>query len=132
MRAEEPGITNNEIAKRLGISPGTLNNYVTRAAAEGWLKFDDPLSRVEYEIVPQVTKNLLKFLKEGDKTVTIETAKGTIFKTYQESKGITAAPTTILALRLETPEGDFQMVSGKIVGQPKVALEIKDITKDNE
>lgn len=104
----------------MGISPRTLNGLIYQASKEGWLVFEDPLSTIEFDIIPQVVKNLKKFLAEEDKTVTIETAKGTVFKQYQEHKGVSDAPQTILALKIEQIEGDGpKMIAGHVVGKPK-------------
>lgn len=128
LRATEPGISNKEVARRLGISDRTLNGHIYRASKEGWLVFDDPLLAIEYEILPKVTANLNHFLDIKDRTVTIETAKGTLFKAYQDSKGMSDAGHTILALKIETSsttpnkegviEGEVvRAVVGEIVGK---------------
>ena len=125
-RSEEPGITNNEIAQRLGILPHSLNTLITKAKKEGWLVFEDPMLRLEHEIIPKTIDNLNHFLDAKDKQVTIETAKGTIFKQFQEAKGISDAPKTILALKFEKPEGlEPVVVTGTIVGKPR-KIEIDD------
>ena len=117
IRAAEPGIKQFDIAKKMGISASTLSGYVYRATKAGWLIFDDPLERIEHEIIPKVVDNLNFFLDAKDKTVTIETAKGTIFKQYQDSKGISDAPQTILALKIETIGVDDQkIIEGHVVG----------------
>lgn len=124
LRRVDPSLTNAECAKQMGISPGTMNNYIYRAQREGWLKFTEPLSRLEHEIIPQTLDNLAFYLsKEGgrDKQVTIETAKGMIFKQYLDSKGINEAPQTILALKIETVENaSAKPGSGHVVGAPRV------------
>jgi hypothetical protein len=122
MRNEEPGITNKEIAERLSIHPRYLSTLIWRASKEGWLKFDDPMNVIEYRLIPKVTENLEYYLNKRDKTVTLETAKGTIFKQYQESKGISDAPQTVLALKIEggAPRGEeIKAVLGQIVGKPR-------------
>ncbi len=119
LRALDPDITQVEAARQIGMSRRHLQNVIQRAAQEGWLKFEDPLNRLEYVVVPKVVDNLEKFLAEGDKTTTIETAKGTIFKQYQESKGISDASQTILALRIEPADGDVKVITGQIVGKPR-------------
>lgn len=124
LRQQEPGITNIEASKRMGLAPNTLTGYITVARKEGWLTFTDPMSRIEHEIIPQVIDNLSYYLsKEGgrDKQVTIETAKGTVFKQYQESKGISDAPQTVLALKIETLDhAQVKAVSGHVVGKARV------------
>lgn len=131
LRISEPGITNKEIAARLRINPKTLSRTIYNATAEGWLVFDDPLDQIEYETIPKVVRNLNKFLDEGDKQVTIEAAKGTIFKSYQDSKGISEGINTVLSLKLETPAGDISVMSGKVVGRPKMDIEVVDVGKES-
>lgn len=126
MRVAEPGITNIEIARRMGILPATLNNYIYVARKAGWLEFSDPLLRLEHEIIPKTIDNLNSFLDAKDKQVTIEVAKGTIFKMFQESKGISEAPKTILALKIEMPpaaEGMVKVATGMVVGTPRMVID---------
>lgn len=85
----------------------------------------DPLARIEYDIIPQTLDNIAFYLsKEGgrDKQVTLETAKATIYKQYQESKGISDAPQTVLALKIDMGDPDgpqLKAVAGSIVGAPR-------------
>lgn len=120
LKAANPALTKTEAAKMLGLSPRTLQTILYRAAKEGWLKFEDPLARIEYKIIPKVLDNIEHMLNEGNERVTLETAKGTVFRQYQESKGISDGASNVLALKIETPPGmDIQVVSGKIVGKPR-------------
>lgn len=120
MRALEPNITIKEAARRMGLVPHSLSALIYRANKAGWLKFEDPLSTIEYEIIPKAIDNLNHFLDKRDKTVTIETAKGTIFRQFQESKGISEAGQTVLALKIEPSEStDIKVVAGHIVGKPR-------------
>jgi transposase-like protein len=131
MRAVDPDLTVGEVAKRLGLSAAYLQNTIRQAAKEGWLVFEDPISQLEFEITPKVIRNLHKFLDEGDRQVTIETAKGTLFKQYQEAKGVDDAPKTILALRIEQPDTNhpIKVVSGTIVGKPRQLAEVSSIDR---
>ena len=123
-RAVEPDITTKEVAERLGISTRVLNRHLLRARKEGWLQFEDPLERIEFEIVPKVIDNLSHFLDQQDKQVTIETAKGTIFKQYQESKGLVENNVTVLALKIEKPmDGEPKVVAGTVVGRGRIIEE---------
>ena len=121
LKNSEPGITNTEIARRIGIHRGHLQALLARATAEGWLRFDDPLSRLEHEIIPKAMDNLSVLLKNQDKTATLETMKGTAFPAYRESKGISDAPQTVLALKIEAipSDPDTKVLSGTIVGKPR-------------
>lgn len=124
LRSAESGITNTEIARRMGISRVTLQRMLTRATQEGWLKFTDPLARVEHEIIPKTLDNMTKFLNEGDRTVTIEAFKSTIARQYLESKGVSDAPQTVLALKIEAADPEqVKFIGGTVVGKPK---ELKD------
>lgn len=121
MRAKEPGITNAEVARRLGIQPGTMNTILTRARREGWLVIEDPLDKIQFDIIPQIVENLDHFLKAKDKTVTIEAAKGVVFPTYRESRGIVENKVTVLGLQIQLPENNHIVESkGRVVGQPKI------------
>jgi transposase len=130
MRALEPEITLAEAAKRMGIAKSTLVTLIQRANKAGWLKFDDPLSRMEHEIVPKVVDGLKKLLDEGDRQTIIETAKGTIFKQYQDAKGLnTQQAQTILAIKFDIPTGEMvkQVASGVVVGRPRfIEGEVED------
>ncbi len=120
IRATDPEITNVEICKRMGIAKNNLYRHIRIAVAEGWLKFTDPMERMEHHIVPKVLKNLERFLDEGDRTVTIEAAKGTIFNTYKERNSTQAPQATILALKIETTTPDnIKITTGTILGRPK-------------
>ena len=124
LRAQNPAISIAEAAKVMGVAPRALESYVYRASKAGWLKFDNPLSRIEYKIIPKVLDNIEAMLDEGNERVTLETAKGTIFRQYQEFKGVSDNTTNVLALRIEAPPGmDIQVVSGKIVGKPRFSEE---------
>lgn len=127
LRGQTPDITLTDAAKEIGIAPRTLASYVRDAAKEGWLQFSNPLEKLEHKVIPQAVDNLLEFLEAKDKQVTIEVARGTIFKSYQESQGMNKAPQTILALHIETvpQEGvNIGVIEGKILGRPKQILEI--------
>ena len=122
LRAKDPDISNSECARQMGIHRTTLNVHIQNAVREGILKFNDPLSRIDHEIIPKTLDNLSSFLDERDKTVTVEVAKGTIFKAYQESKGISQVPKTILAIKIEALPGvtdGTKVVGGHIVGKPR-------------
>lgn len=123
-KQQYPKMTNIDIAEKMGIAVSHLNTLLHRARKAGWLRFDDPYSRIEHELIPKVMDNLSEFLDKKDKIVTLETAKNTVFKVYQERQGVQAAPNTVLAIKIETPKpGEEPAVTGVIIGQ---AREVKD------
>jgi len=121
LRYANPQFTMAQIAEKMGISRNTLYGIISKATKEGWLRFDDPMDRIENEIIPKTLDNLSHFLDSKDRTVTIETAKGTIFKQFQESKGVGDNKPMILALKIETaaPIEQSMVVEGNIVGKAK-------------
>lgn len=123
LRMLEPNITAKEAASRLGIPHLTLNQYIHRATKEGWLKFDDTLDRLEFQIIPKIMDGYEALLAEGDKTAVIEGMKGTAFKLYQEAKGVKDVQQTVLSLKMETPTAEAKVVLGTIVGRPKYSDE---------
>lgn len=118
-RSTEPGITNVEIARRLGLSTATLNTILSKARRSGLLKTDDPLTKIELDLIPKAVENLQDFLDAKDKKVTIEFAKGVLFPAYRESKGIQENNTTILGIKIELPEDGAVQRRGAISGTPR-------------
>jgi len=127
LRTIEPEITNTESARRMGITRQYLQKVIRLGAREGWLVFDDPLQRVEHLIIPKVVDNLNAFLDAKDRQVTLEVAKGTLFKQFQESKGLAqGGNVTVLALKIELPQTEnaqLEIVEGQIVGRPKIDID---------
>jgi hypothetical protein len=104
----------------MGISYRTLHRDLVIAKNANLITFDDQLERIEFEVIPKTVDNLLYFLEAKDKTVTIETAKGTVFRQFQDSKGISDNQQTMLCLKIEQPDGsEVKVVTGHIVGKPK-------------
>lgn len=132
MRTKDPSITMRQASLNLGLSQGYIAATVAQAVKEGWLRFDDPLERIEHQIIPRTLDNLTQMLAEGNEKVTIETAKGVVFPIYRESKGVTEAPQTILALKIEgIPQGEGPMIfKGEVVGQGRAVLPLPKETDD--
>lgn len=137
LRAMHPELKTAEIARKLGLPPNTLYSYISRAVKLGMLKFDDPISRLDYEIAPKVLDNLNTYLDQKDKAVTIEAAKGILFPAYKEAKGINEDQNrNVIAIKFEFPSsgsdpigtapGSTKAISGQVVGRPK-SLPVIDI-----
>lgn len=129
-----PNETMTGLAEKMGIDRRHLHRIIKEGQEAGILIFDDPLDRIEHEIVPKVVDNLNHFLDLKDRAVTIEAAKGTIFRAYQDAKGIIESQQTILALKIEQPDGsDVKILTGHIVGRPKeLANSIIDLDPSHE
>ena len=127
LKASDPKMSNKDIAATIGIAPKTLDNTLAKARKEGWLTFTDPLNELRYGMIPKIADNLNLFLDARDKQVTIEAAKATLFRQYQVEEGIQDSPTTILALKIELPDGytaaDLPKPKGVIIERPNTFTE---------
>lgn len=133
LNAQYPNATRTEIAERMGVARSQLYRYIKEGQEAGLLRFDDPIEKLENEIIPKVVDNLNYFLDAKDKTVTIETAKGTIFKQFQEARGLNENNQTVLALKIEQPDGqEIKIMTGHIVGRPKELVDPIVTEQDDE
>lgn len=130
MRTAEPSITNAECARRMGLQPNSLSSILSKAVKEGWLKFEDPLERIEHEIIPMTLDNISEMLAQKNEKITIETAKATVYPQFRESKGISHTPQTVLAIKIEqapaNPDGQVIVVTDQIVGKPLTFADDKE------
>lgn len=124
-KAIEPKLTHADAAARLDIAPQTLTNLIHEATKAGWLQFRDPMAELEYEIIPEANRRVKAAILGGDTDTAVKLSQATIWKQYAASKGaIDTAPTTVLALKIEMPQGvdasNLPTIKGVIVGQPRV------------
>ena len=129
MRAQ--GYTSDEIATELKVKVDTLSTYVHRAVKSGFLVnskgeslLADPKDQVEYELAHKVVRNLGVLLDCGDlktqKEVTLEVAKGTLFKKFDQQVNMPLPNMNVLSLRIEMPRGAEAITvrEGSIGGKP--------------
>ena len=126
MRSAEPGITNAEIARRLGIAPTSLNSILYRARKEGWLQIEDPLTRVELELVPKVVENLNYYLDRKDPRVTMDAAKGLLYPLWKQSQGVEDNKVQVLGIKIEMPPDGPSYARGIITGKPRMPGEVRE------
>ena len=121
LRSLEPDISVVDAAKQLGIPYTNLRSCIYRGSKNGTIQYDDSLSRIEYKVIPMAIDNLEELLADKDKTATLETVKGTIFKEWADRKGVKDTQQTVLALKIEAPsaDGEVKAIVGHIVGKPK-------------
>jgi hypothetical protein len=110
------GHTTEQIAKELGVLPGSVASILWRAGKYGFLQdlksgsfLDSPSERLEYELSHKAVKNLSEMLdsdvilERGQKSVKMETtfemAKGILFKKFDTPKE--ASHQTMNALKIE-------------------------------
>lgn len=103
-KSQDPGISQQQMADKLGMNKAALNKMLYRAGRDGLLRFDEPLNRLKYEALPLVAENLIEFLKDKDKTTTIEVFKGTLAREYQADLGINDNQITMLGIKIEPAE----------------------------
>lgn len=126
------GLKNTEIAARMGIQSDTLNTLISKAVKQGWLQFESPADRLEFELAPMVVDNVRGFLEAKDKQVTLEAAKGLgLFKTHQALKVEGDQAPAIIAIKIDMIEPQTMRPGGTIVGTPKFpAIEAKVIKSE--
>jgi transposase len=127
---KQKGLNLQQCAEKLGISYSYVRTLMWKAGKDGWLKFTDPMERFEHELMPKVVDNIEYWLDQKDKKMTIEAAKGGgIFRSHQTIKVEGQAPSQVLALKIEMPEGGVAPTAGKIIGTPRrLELPVVDAT----
>lgn len=123
LRARE--MTNPQIGEMLGLTAGTIDQYLYRAGKMGWLEelVDDPKDAIEYDVLHKVVRNLHDALDCDDPdrrdSMTVEVARGTLFKKFDPKTNVAPPPLTMLAVKIEMPAGEMPSVrAGAIVGTP--------------
>lgn len=132
------GFPDTEIATALGLaSSSVVRGYIHRAYRNGWLTddLDNPKDKIEYEIGHKLVRNMHEALDSPDTErrdkMTVEVAKGTLFKQFDQQTGSVAQPLNVLAIKIEMPEGTPQKVrEGTIGGRP--AFVDAEVTDDGE
>ena len=113
------GMTNEDIARVLNISKGTIGSYLFRAGRNGWLDtLDDPKDEIEFNLAHKIVENLKSLMNSPDESirsqVTLEAAKGTIFKKFGEA--VQTSQPLVVALKIEMPVGGNQPIREGTLG----------------
>ena len=127
MRAQ--GYSTEEIASELGIRPRSVAQYVYTASKGGWLPrtkgsaFADPKDSIDFELAHKAVRNMNEFLDSPDietrKEMTLELAKGSLFKRFDQSKEATLPGMQVLAIKIDMPTtGDTPVREGSMGGAP--------------
>ena len=115
------GMKNADIAAKMGIQVNSLHTLVSKAVKAGWLVFESPADRLEFELAPMVVENVRGFLEAKDRQVTLEAAKGLgLFKTHQALKVEGDQAPAVIAIRIDMLEPAIVRPGGTIVGTPKL------------
>lgn len=120
MKAEEPNLTHKEIAAKLGITLSTLNNCLVQARKQGWLTFEDPFNKIQYEMIPSNVDKVQALMEAGDQKTIIEVFKQLTAPAYRESQGINdnKGDNMMIAIKIEMPPPDqMPIVRGVIIGE---------------
>lgn len=122
MKAEDPDLTNKDIAARLGITVSTLQSCIYQARKQGWLTFEDPFNKIQYEMIPTNIEHMQALMDAGDQKAIIEVFKQLTAPAYRDSQGITKDVTNnIIAIKIEMPPADqMPIVKGVIVGEGRI------------
>lgn len=122
------GLDNDEIAKRVGLAPRSLRQYLWIAGKNGWLTVADPQEEVDYRLAHRAVSNLDELLHARDantgmpdKEITLATLRGTgIFRTHDAPvAGIGNGQQNILQINIQTPTGPVTTIrAGSMQGAP--------------
>lgn len=153
MRAQ--GFSTDEIAAELHLKPSSISTYVHRAAKSGFLVnskgslLSDPKDQVEFELAHKVVRNLnaaldgtlvttaegeIKPVSKSMRETTLEVAKGTLFKRFDQPKEGPLPSMQVLAVRIEMPTASQSLphvVEGSIGGVPATFDDEGEIADDN-
>jgi len=121
------GMEDKEIAEYLEVSPKSLNQYVWIAGKNGWLEsFSSAKEAIEYGLAHKVLRNLDEALDDDTRPMTggpknrtavaLKIAEGTMFKQFGDGVTSTAAPQTMIAIKIEQPREAQPMRAGTIGG----------------
>lgn len=134
----QSGMEDPDIARVLGISVKCIAPYLYKAGKRGYLSFDDPKDTVEYRMMHKVVRNLdamldsPEILSKGERSVkqevTLEVAKGTLFKRFEAAPAV-SAPQTIVAIRIETPPGPAQAMREDAAGGVPAYVDAETVSR---
>lgn len=112
------GLSNNEIAKRLGVTRTYVLELLAKAQASGMKAVRAAEDVVDEVALPLAVDNLVTGLKQGDRDFTLETLKGRgVFRKQDGSPAPMDIPA--LAIKIEAPDGTVATaITGTIVGVP--------------
>lgn len=124
------GISDDDIAKELGIARSSIGPYLYRAGKSGWLDLETPADRLEYETMHKVVKNINESLNDdtrNEKTgvkvkheMAMRMAESTVFKKWgnEQARPGTGLPTMALSIRIENNGQEVTMRAGTTGGTP--------------
>lgn len=117
---DEPGLSNIDIAERLGINERTLRAHLQRSRETGFLKITDPELKLENEILPLAMERLGEHVDAGSLQAVLEVVKGLgLLKSHQAIKTQTEVTQKIAVVNIHVPEG-FDMSSPNVVSTGNV------------
>lgn len=107
------GMEDPQIADALKISQKSISPYIYRAGRNGWLNLDNPVERVQYELMHKVVRNLAEGLDDSVRhqtsgmpvktAVALKIAEGTIFREQRTPEDSTGSQ--IVAIKIEMVNG---------------------------
>lgn len=123
------GLSDDQIAEHLGISRKSIGPYIYKAGKNGWLDYGSSREAIENGLAHKVIRNLNAFLddmsdNDSRREVTLEVAKGTIFKEFGAELAAAIAPSTAISIRIEQPSIQQPIREGTIGGT------VIDVTPD--
>lgn len=109
------GWEDSVIAEKLGIGVPSIRTYIYMAGKNGWLDFDNAKDHLENLTAHKVLRNLdgvldgTLELTPTQRDVTLEVAKGTLFKKFDMAPVVAPGNTNVLAIKVEFPAGTINV-----------------------
>lgn len=120
------GFPNEEIAKALGIEARSIKGMMWKAGRNGWLDFDEPRNRLEYQILPKALQNLDDAMRSEAilntgmserNAISLKIVEGTLYPQFA-TQAAPAANATLVGVRVEIVGGSEKPLvrEGTIMG----------------
>ena len=106
------GKQTKEIAELLGVSYGTLRNYLSKARKDGYLVLADPEDVIEHELVDKAVDTYRFHLDDNNLGAAKDIMAGTgRWKSHQAIKAETNTITNVLAINISLPPTPDQSIN---------------------
>lgn len=124
------GISDDDIAKELGMNRSSIGPYLYRAGKSGWLDLETPADKLEYEVMHTVVKNIEEALTDttrNEKTgvrvkdeMAMRMAESTVFKKWgtDQARAGAGVPSMALSINIVGADHKVTMRAGTIGGTP--------------
>ena len=116
---EDPTTTIEQVAREIGIEPGSLRAYKCRAVSEGWFRHTEPVARLENEGLSKAVGTVIHHIENKNLDAALALLRGFgVFKTHQATRAAAEKTETKLEINIDIPSSIAP--SKNIVASPNV------------